>query len=181
MNVQLLELFLDNLILIRDKLSTIMFQIEYFNKEKMSSKEIFFEKLDAFFEDAPRGYNYAIETRNKNYPCDDFFSLLKKHSLGFVFLDGYYMPPVSWVYESFDTATPDYAVIRLHGTDRTGIETKTGKIWDKIVEEHDDGLKTVAGIVKENKMRKITTYVNVNNHYEGCAPLTIQRFLNFLK
>lgn len=46
---------------------------------------------------------------------------LSKHGLGFVFLDGYYMPPIGKVFEAHGAATADFTVIRLHGADRKEI------------------------------------------------------------
>ena len=51
------------------------------------------------------------------------------------------------------------------------------RVWDKIVEPEDDGLRTAAGIILEN----VGTYVNVNNYYEGYAPLTIRRLVGMLE
>jgi uncharacterized protein YecE (DUF72 family) len=72
-------------------------------------------------------------------------------------------------------------VIRLHGGDRKGMEKITGKRWDKIVEPKDDELSDVADIVQDLAGRGSDIYVNVNNHYEGCAPLTIERLRGYLK
>jgi hypothetical protein len=60
------------------------------------------------------------------------------------------------------------------------IEERTGGFWDEIVEPKDDGLKATASIIKENTQRGINTFVNVNNHYEGCVPLAIQRLFRQL-
>ncbi len=35
------------------------------------------------------------------------------------------------------------------------------------------GLESAARIVKANQQRGMRTYVNINNHYEGSAPLTM--------
>jgi uncharacterized protein YecE (DUF72 family) len=180
LSIKMLNLFLKTLEPMNAKLGPIMFQFEYLNRQKMSGVGEFLDRLDTFFKEAPEGYQYAIETRNKNYLTKDFFSFLKNHNLGFVFLDGYYMPPTSWIHDNFDTATCDFSIIRLHGPDRAGIEEATGGVWDKIVQPKDSGLESALNIVKANKMKKITTYVNVNNHYEGSAPITVQRFLEVL-
>jgi uncharacterized protein YecE (DUF72 family) len=49
-----------------------------------------------------------------------------------------------------------------------------------VVAPRDEGILSAVDIVKRNAERAITTYVNVNNHYEGSAPLTIGRFLDAL-
>lgn len=180
LDVELLNRFLETLEPMRDKLGPIMFQFEYLNKKKMPSREAFLERLDKFFERAPRGYDYAVETRNKNYLTENFFEFLKIRSLGFVLLEGYYMPHIAEVAAKCDIRTAKFSVVRLHGPDRQGIEERTGGLWNEIVEPKDKGLKETASIIEENIRERIATFLNVNNHYEGCAPLTIQRLLTLL-
>jgi hypothetical protein len=56
-------------------------------------------------------------------------------------------------------------------------EKQTGSIWNEIVDPRPKGLKATASIINNNTERKITTFVNINNHYEGSAPLTINRLV----
>ena len=95
-------------------------------------------------------------------------------------LEGYYMPHIAEVAAKYDIRTAKYSVVRLHGPDRQGMEERTGGLWNEIVEPKDKGLKETTSIIEENIRERITTFVNVNNHYEGCAPLTIQRLLRLL-
>ena len=69
----------------------------------------------------------------------------------------------------------DVMVIRLHGPDRQGIEKQTGKRWDRIMAPRDEELSSVADMVPELLDHDVDVYLNVNNHYEGSAPLTIER------
>ena len=180
LDTDLLNLFLERLSPLDKKLGPVMFQFEYLNKTKMPTKEIFLERLDAFFASAPGGYQYAIEIRNPNYLSPAFFDFLKFRRLGFVFLEGYYMPPIAGVFEKFKPVTADFSIVRLHGGDRLEIETETGEVWNKIVAPKPQGIQAAARIVRHNIERKILSYVNVNNHFEGSAPLTIERFLGML-
>ena len=111
---------------------------------------------------------------------DDFFDFLRNHKLGFVLLDGYYMPHISEVISKHDVQTAKFSIVRLHGTDRQEIEERSEGLWNDIIEPKDECLNTAASIIKENAKSKITTYINVNNHYEGSAPLTIEILLSYL-
>ena len=71
-------------------------------------------------------------------------------------------------------------VIRLHGPDRSDIEKKSGGNWDKILEPKDKELQDIAEIVRNLLERKMDVYVNMNNHYEGSAPLSIKRLQKFI-
>lgn len=177
----LLNRFLDLLSPMGKKLGPIMFQFEYLNKKKMPSKEVFFDRFHEFITKAPKDFQFAIETRNPNYLSEDFFKFLKTHSLGFVYLEGYYMPPICRVFEKYRPKTSEFSIIRLHGGDRLEIELETGQAWNQIVAPKLEGLKTAARIVRFNLQKRIHTFVNVNNHFEGSAPLTIDRFVNVLQ
>jgi uncharacterized protein YecE (DUF72 family) len=172
--------FLEALSPLRSKLGPIMFQFEYLNKQKMASKEEFFEKFGAFIDKAPKGYDYAVEVRNPNWYSPAFFDFLKGRGLGFVYLDGYYMPPLGQVFEKFGAETASFQVVRLHGGDRLEIEGETGEVWNRIVAPKPGGLAAAAKIVRANAKKRVLTYLNLNNHYEGSAPLSARRFLDVL-
>ncbi len=176
----LLDRFLDILSPLGKKLGPIMFQFEYLNKQKMPSKEVFFEKFGEFIAKAPKDFSYAVEIRNPNYLSPPLFDFLKSRGIGFVYLDGYYMPPIRGIFEKFTPGTAAFQVVRLHGGDRTEIEKQTGEIWNGIVDPKPEGLRSAAKIVRTNARKKVLTFVNLNNHYEGSAPLSIGRFLEVL-
>ena len=177
---ELLERFLERLTLMESKLGPIMFQFEYLNKKKMPAVKLLYDKLHEFFTKAPKEYRYAVEIRNPNYLSDAFFQFLADHGIGFVYLEGYYMPPIGEVFAKFQPATADYCIIRLHGGDRLEIETATGGSWDQVISPKPRGLEAAAQIVRTNRKRNILTYVNLNNHFEGSAPLSGARFLELI-
>jgi uncharacterized protein YecE (DUF72 family) len=178
---ELLERFLGLLAPLGDKIGPIMFQFEYLNRSKMPSREVFLERFGEFITKAPRGFDYAIETRNPRYLSRRFFEVLAGHGIGYVYLDGYHMPPIDTVFDRFQPETAAHSVIRLHGGDRHEIEKQTGEIWNRIVAPKPRGLRAAVRIVRANMKRKIATFVNVNNHFEGSAPVTIDRLLALLK
>ena len=65
--------------------------------------------------------------------------------------------------------------------DRLEIETETGAIWNSVVAPKPKGLNAAVRIVRENLRRKILTFVNINNHFEGSAPISIERFTEELR
>ena len=176
----LLHRFLEILRPLHGKLGPLMFQFEYLNKQKMPSKEAFFERFGEFIDRAPKGYRYAVEIRNPNYLCPAFFEFLEKRQVGFVYLEGYYMPRIGEVFERFGPGTASFQVIRLHGGDRLEIEGETGEVWNRIVAPKPAGLEAAAKIVRANAKKRILTYLNLNNHFEGSAPLSLRRFLDVL-
>jgi uncharacterized protein YecE (DUF72 family) len=67
------------------------------------------------------------------------------------------------------------------GPNRQEIEKMTGKKWDRVAAPKDESLKPIAQIVGEQIEQKRQVVVNVNNHYEGCAVLTINRLIDLLQ
>jgi hypothetical protein len=49
------------------------------------------------------------------------------------------------------------------------------------VEPKDDGLRTTAEVIRQNVAADVDVYVNVNNHYEECGPLTVRRLVGILR
>lgn len=177
---ELLDRFLETLAPLGKKLGPVMFQFEYLNKLKMPSRDAFYERFGDFISAAPKGPAYAVEIRNPNYLVPDFFDFLRLHDLGFVYLDGYYMPPIGDVFRKNKPRTAPFQVVRLHGGDRGEIEKETGEVWDRIVAPKPAAVDAGVQITVENIRKKIVTYINVNNHFEGSAPLTAASFLEKL-
>ena len=180
LDVKLLAEFLERIAPLGTKLGPVMFQFEYLNRQKMASKEEFFEHFSAFISKAPKGYHYAIEIRNPNYLSPAFFEFLGRHKLGFVYLEGYYMPRIGEVLDRFKPFTAPFSVIRLQGGDRADIEAETGGVWNKVISPKPDRIEDAVRIVRHNRRSKVLTYLNLNNHFEGSAPLTAERFLQRL-
>jgi uncharacterized protein YecE (DUF72 family) len=72
-------------------------------------------------------------------------------------------------------------VVRLHGPDREGMEEITGKRWDRLVAPKDEELSGITDMVMDMLDQGVDVYVNVNNHYEGSAPQTIDRIRELLR
>ena len=177
----LFDKFLETLKPMQKKIGVLMFQFEYLNKQKLSGLTEFLDRFESFIESIDKKYDYGVEIRNPNFLKKPFFDFLERNKLAMIFLQGYYMPPIWDVFKEFKDQIKSTAVIRLHGPDRSGIEKKTGSIWNQIVEPKDDELEKVAEIIHYLKNKKVDTYVNVNNHYEGSAPLTINKINTLIK
>ena len=175
LSVELLNRVLDCLEPMQSKLGPLMFQFGYLNREMMPSQAAFLERLEAFASWLPPGLEWCVEPRNPKWLNGDYFGLMRKLELGHVFQQGYFMPPVYRVYGQFADQMTDRVVIRLHGPDREGMDQRSGKDWSKIVEARDGEIHALARMLCDLRERKRKVWTFVNNHYEGCAPLTIKR------
>jgi uncharacterized protein YecE (DUF72 family) len=167
--------FLSHIEPLREQTAALMFQFEYLNKQKMKNITAFKERLAPFLEQLPDAWTYGMETRNPQYLTEDFFEFLHQHGLATVLVDGYYLPPVSQTFETARRWLRDPVIIRLMGPDRQGIEKITKKKWNEVVQPMDDTLDRVAEIVLTLVADGHQVIVNINNHFEGSAPITIRK------
>lgn len=169
--------FVSSLAPLRDVLGPLMFQFEYLNRQKMQSQHRFQVRFAEFVKELPPSYQYAVETRNGNYLNESYFAFLGSNRLIPVLLQGYWMPPVTDVYGKWSAliTQQDSVVVRLQGPDRRAIEDETSKQWNRIAAPKDEELPGIVEMIKDILESGTDVYVNVNNHYEGSAPLTIER------
>jgi uncharacterized protein YecE (DUF72 family) len=174
--------FLDAISPLADVLGPVMFQFEYLNRQKMPSQARFQVAFQTFLEALPEGYTYGLELRNPNYLNRELFAFMDRVKVAPVLLQGYYMPSILPLYERVRDllAAQETVIIRLHGPDRQGMEERTGSRWDQIVAPKDDELAGVAAMARDLLGAGVRVYINVNNHYEGSAPLTIARLRHLL-
>jgi uncharacterized protein YecE (DUF72 family) len=175
LSTDLLAEFLAGLEPLRALTGMVMLQFGYLNRTMVPSRSAFLASLDRFLASAPGGWPYAVEIRNADWLDEPFFALVRARGAAAVFLQGYWMPPVADVHDRVEGLLAGPVVVRLHGPDRSGMEEKTGGAWDRIVEPRDAELASVAGMVRRLLKGGHDVFLNVNNHFEGSAPLTIGR------
>jgi len=179
---ELFDEFLKSIEAINNQVGCLIFQFEYLNKQKMSSLSEFQTKFSEFMGNANKSIPaIGIEIRNPNYLNERYFNFLSELNLAPVFLEGYYMPPVTEIYSKFKKHINSLAVIRLHGPDRKGIEKISNENWDQIYINRDSEINSVVEMINDLQSREVDLFVNVNNHFEGSSPLTIGRIKEKLK
>ena len=183
LSARLLSDFLETLEPIKKLLGPLIFQFEYLNRQKMESQQAFEKILAKFRKTLPGGYPYALEIRNGNYWNERFLEYLLDQEWYPVLLQGYWMPSIADLWAKLDKHLRKFKtmVFRLHGTDRERIEKETGETWNRIVTSREKELSDIAAIVSDLIGTRKELYINVNNHFEGSAPLTIERFQKFLR
>lgn len=175
LSVELLASFLQRLEPLRSRLGVLMFQFGYLNRSMIAGQGPFLEKLDGFLRAAPSGVPYGVEIRNPRWLNREHFRFLRDHGMRHVFVQGYWLPQITDTYASFGDLLADSTVVRLHGPDRQGMEERSGLAWNRIIEPRDGELAAIGRMVRDLLFRGIDVFLNVNNHYEGSAPLTIER------
>ena len=181
LSVEIFNEFLSAIEPIVKKTGCLIFQFEYLNKQKMNSLSDFQFKFSEFQKKLGNKVPpIGIEIRNPNYLNEKYFEFLSNQNLFHVFLEGYYMPPITEIYSKFKKHIKKLAVIRLHGPDRKGIEKIANDNWNQIYISRDKEIKSIVEMINELKTNEVDLFVNVNNHFEGSAPLTIDKIKKLL-
>ncbi len=180
LNPELFHRFLQTLEPMKNKVGPLMFQFEYMNKQKMNSETEFLDRLESFVETIDRAFDYAVELRNPNYLNKSYFEFLARQDLSHVLLEGYFMPSINEVFNKFKDQIDSTIIIRLHGPDRKKIEAITEGDWSNIVLPKDDKIEKLPLIINYFLEKEVDVYINVNNHFEGSAPLTIEKITRLL-
>ncbi|MBT4131905.1 MAG: DUF72 domain-containing protein [Candidatus Marinimicrobia bacterium] len=177
----LYQTFLNSMGPMQHQIGAINLQFEYLNKVKISSPQLFLDQFVNFIKNIDTTIPLCIEIRNPNFLNSNYFQTLTQHSIGHTFCQGYYMPDILAVYDDFSQHLQGTSIIRLLGPDRQGIEKTTGKSWDKVVAPKDSEIPGIARLVRKMvDQAGMDIYLNVNNHYEGSAPATIEKLLQYL-
>ena len=167
--------FLDRITPMKAQTAMIMLQFEYLNREKMSGVDDFLRQLETFLMEVGSDWPLGVEIRNPNYLHSAYFQMLANYRVTPVFCEGYFLPPITSVYQKHRELLSETGMIRLLGPDRRAIEKATGKKWNRIAAPKDEALPAIADMLVDMLAHGIDVIVNVNNHYEGSAPLSIER------
>ena len=155
-----------------------VFQFQYIEGPMKNTPQLFFNKLDKFFENIPSHFLYATEIRNKEFICDEYFQVLNKYKATHCFNHWSYMPPLV---EQMKAAANAGGLASSFYLSR--ILTPLGLKYADAVKRFQpyEELKTInesmrADVVKLAKraiQKKAKAYIIVNNRAEGHSPGTI--------
>jgi uncharacterized protein YecE (DUF72 family) len=169
-----LKHFLETMEALREKLGPLLFQFGYFNKSKFKSGAEFLARLKPFLKRLPKGFQYAVEIRNKYWLDAKFADLLREHGVVLALIDQSWVPRAWEMKEKFDLITADFTYVRWLG-DRKGIEEQT-KTWDKTILDRRGALAHWAELFRQFVTRNLKLFAYANNHYAGHGPGTVRLF-----
>ena len=182
LSMDLYEKFIESIDSLLENVGCLIFQFEYLNKEKMLSQKFFQELIYDFFSKiSVKNLPVGIEIRNPNYLNKNYFEFLETLKIIPVMLEGYYMPSVIETYSKFLSDTSGSIVFRLHGPDRSGIEKISNENWNQIYIDRTEELEKLSKLFNKLLTSQMDLFINVNNHYEGSAPLTIKKLKKLLE
>ena len=118
-----------------------------------------------------RRLRHCLEVRHESFMVPEFFALLRKYRIAFVFAD----TAGKWPYA--EDLTSDFVYIRLHGDEElyvSGYDSGTLRLWaKKILRWHEGGQIRKARLVTSRRLapkRKRDVYVYFDNDAKVKAP-----------
>lgn len=167
----------------REQVGMLMFEFSRFYPSDFERGRDFVDALGRFLEKLPKGWNYGVEIRNKNFLQPDYFAMLQKHGVTHVFNSWDAMPPVGEQIEMAGSATtPDRVAARflLKPGRKYEDAVKRFSPYERLHEVNAEGRAAAARLLREslveNARRKVFLYVN--NRFEGNALETIVAMLS---
>jgi uncharacterized protein YecE (DUF72 family) len=153
-----------------------------FQRHGMSAEE-FCTRLDGFFSQVPKDFQYAVEIRNAGLLGPDYRKILETHRVAHVYNHWSYMPSLAEQHTRMGTFTAPFTVQRLLTPLKMSYEAakKRAEPYTKIIEELPDMRRESVELVKKAIAENRRAYVIVNNRSEGNAPLTIQALSDHLR
>ena len=159
----------------RARTGTLIFEFSQFHEGDWKNLREFVEALDTFLGRLPKGWDYAVEVRNRGLLRAEYFEVLRRHDVAHTFNSWSRMPPVSEQMALEGSFTADFAAARFL--------LKPGRMYEEAVERFKPyrEVKEPCLEAREAMLKLLTPtprqagrrYVYVNNRLEGCSLWTI--------
>lgn len=153
-----------------------------FQRHGMPSHE-FCSRLDTFFGQLPKEFQYAVEIRNGGLLGPKYRQTLEAHGVAHAYNHWSYMPSLADQHQRIGSFTAPFTVLRLLTPLKISYAEakKRAEPYNKIVGELPEMRRDTVDLVRKALEEKRRAYVIVNNRSEGNAPLTIQALTDALQ
>jgi uncharacterized protein YecE (DUF72 family) len=160
----------------RSQVAALIFEFGTFAKATFPTPADFYARLDGFLEALPGGFRHAVEIRNPEYLCTEYFGLLKRHGVAHVFNAWTRMPELGVQQAMPGAFSADFTVVRalLARGRGYGQAVDAFQPYRAVQEPNLAARDAMRGIALESRRRKSPAFLFVNNRLEGHAPTTIE-------
>jgi uncharacterized protein YecE (DUF72 family) len=144
--------------------------------------EAFLEGLDRFLDDLPKGFDYAVEVRDRTILCPAYDAILGRHGVGHVYNAWTRMPLPGEQADVVPVGPRPFIVVRLLLQPGATYEQQREAFepFDRLIAPDANLREQVVDLVGQAVARAIPAYVLVNNKAEGSSPLTIEALAELL-
>ncbi len=156
-------------------LGPLVFEFQTISRGANLDAAGFADRLDRFFAQLPVGAPYAVELRNAEYLCPEYFAVLRTHGVAHLFNSWTRMPTIGKQLALDDVITANFVVARaLLRPGRTYAKAvESFAPYDHVQDENPELRGDLADLARAALELRVPAYLIVNNRAEGSAPLTI--------
>lgn len=170
------DLFLAPLEPFREQVAALIFEFGAMSQAVYASGDQFADDLSAFLDALPPGWRYSVEIRNPEFLAPYYFDCLRKRGVAHVFNAWTRMPELASQMGLEAAHTADFtvtrALLRFGRTYENAV--KTFSPYEEVREVYAAGRRALRGIVERGLNERQSTFLFVNNRFEGNAPATIE-------
>jgi uncharacterized protein YecE (DUF72 family) len=176
------ESFLRPIESLKKKRGVIIFEFSTFRENSGITYNGFVALIDKFLGSLPKGYEYAVEVRNRSFLREEYLKVLASHGAAHVLNNWTRMPPILEQIAVAGILTAPFSVARaLLKPGRTYEEAvKLFEPYETIKEELPELRLGIVDAVRRCVAEGKPLYVYVNNRAEGNSPKTIEGILDML-
>jgi uncharacterized protein YecE (DUF72 family) len=166
----------------RARIGALIFEFSPFQAGDWTRGLQFVEALDHFLGRLPKGWDYAVEVRNRNLLHPEYFAALRRHGVAHTFNSWARMPPVTEQMALPDSFTADFAAARFL--------LKPGRSYEQAVEKFQpyreakepylEAREALKNLLTTKPGRPGRRYIYVNNRLEGSSLWTLYAVLSGL-
>ncbi len=165
-------LFLEPLSAYTDRIATLIFEFG----SRSTPPIAFIDQVDAFLDQMPPGFRYAVEVRNREFLVPRYFDSLQAHQAAHVLNSWTRMPPLAQQMAMAGAFTTDFTVVRALLRPGRAYEEAVRMFspYDQIRDENPEGREALRALIRRMREERRAAYIFVNNRLEGNAPETIR-------
>lgn len=159
-----------------DHAGPLVFELMPLRRNELPEPRAFAARLDAFFAALPRGFQFAVELRNRELLTRAHLDVLAAHGVAHVLNFWERMPDIGAQLDLPGVLTAPFAVARLliPPGQRYDDRKRALEPFDRIVEAQEKMRADVARLAEAcEKLGKVLLVI-VNNKAEGSSPLTVR-------
>lgn len=161
---------------IRQNVGVLIFEFSHFHERDFARGRDFLPLLDRFLSDLPRGWQYAVEIRNKTFLHPEYFAVLRAYGVAHCFNAWERIPPVTQQMAAPESRTADFLAGRFLLTAGRKYEAAVAAFSPYTETKTPDPDARDAArrlIIEARRQRRQFSYFFVNNRLEGNALNTI--------